>query len=262
MKVTLIVLAILGLVVVLSQCAGKKESVFEKEHYVEGGDTLPYRILYPPDFKPSEKYPLILFLHGSGERGNDNEAQLLNGGDYFLTQINQNEVKAVVVVPQCPADGYWSSVNRTEIDGRPNFDFSEDREPTRALSMVMALVENLRNEPWVDQSRLYVGGLSMGGMGTYELIYRQPDWFAAAFVICGDGKPEKAELFAGKTSVWFFHGDADDVVPVESSKALYQGILSAGGYAKLTIYPGVGHASWVPAFNDPELMKWLLSVSR
>lgn len=249
-------------IIVLPLFSCSQKSHFEKAGFVSGADTLPYRILYPADFNPKEKYPLILFLHGSGERGNDNELQLANGGDFFLDQINNKKVKAVVVAPQCPADGYWASVERTEVDGKPEFDFEAVNDPTHALTMVMALMEDFRSKPWVDMDRLYVGGLSMGGMGTFDLITFKPDWFAAAFPICGGGKPEKAALYAGKTALWIFHGDADDVVPVESSIEMYEAIKASGGEAKLTIYPGVGHASWVPAFAEPDLMNWLLSVKK
>jgi len=251
-------MAIIGLP--LFSCTQK--SLFTKAEFASNGDTLPYRILYPVDFDSSKKYPLILFLHGSGERGNDNEKQLANGGDFFLDQINQKMVKAVVIAPQCPAGGYWASVERMEVDGKPEFDFTAFDEPTLAMTMVMEMIEDFRAKSWVDTDRLYVGGLSMGGMGTFDIITFQPDWFAAAFPICGGGKPEKAALYAGKTELWIFHGDKDDIVPVERSVEMYEAVKAAGGEAKLTIYPGVGHASWINAFDEPELMTWLLSVKK
>lgn len=252
-------LALIGLP--LFSCAQK--SPFEKAIFTSDQDTLLYRILYPVDFDKSKKYPLILFLHGSGERGNDNEAQLRNGVDFFATAENRKNFPAIVIVPQCPAEDYWSSVERTlDEKGNRKFNFSEELEPTPIMNLLIDLLEEYRVKPWIDLDRLYVGGLSMGGMGTFELLALKPDWFAASFPICGGGDPESAVKYAGKTSLWIFHGEVDDVIPVVRSIEMADAINKAGGDARLTIYPGVGHASWINAFKEPELLPWLFSKKK
>lgn len=258
LKKILQLLALIGLP--LFSCAQK--SAFEKAMLINNQDTLPYRILYPLDFDTTRQYPLILFLHGSGERGNDNEAQLRNGVDFFGSAENRKNFPAIVIVPQCPKEGYWSSVEITRLpDGERVFNFSdsENREITPALSQTVNLLEEFRQKSWVDNARIYVGGLSMGGMGTFELLARKPDWFAAAFIICGDGDPASAPKYAEKTPLWIFHGEVDDVIPVSRSIEMADAINKAGGNTLLTIYPNVGHDSWTPAFNEPELLTWLFA---
>ncbi|HPR56776.1 MAG TPA: prolyl oligopeptidase family serine peptidase [Bacteroidales bacterium] len=254
------IIVFLGISLFFFACSEKKMSTFEKSTFVKGTDTLFYRILYPPDFNPAEKYPLILFLHGAGERGNNNESQLAYMGEFFEKQVNKKNFRSVVVAPQCPEDDYWAAVDFLfDEEGKRKLSFSKDKEPTASLAMVMAMMEEFMAKSWIDQERMYVGGLSMGGMGTFELLARKPDWFAAAFPICGGGDTLSASDYAGKTALWIFHGRDDDVVPVEHSVSMANAIREAGGNVKLTIYPNVGHASWIPAFAEPELMEWILS---
>lgn len=252
-------LALIGLP--LSSCAQK--SLFEKAVFISGNDTLPYRILYPVDFDMSVKYPLILFLHGSGERGNDNEAQLRNGVDFFATAHNRKNFPAIVIVPQCPADDYWASVERSlDENGKRQFAFSGDSQPTPVMTLLISLIEEYRAKTWIDLNRIYVGGLSMGGMGTFQLLALRPDWFAAAFPICGGGNPESAAKYAEKTALWIFHGEDDDVVPVEHSIEMAEAIQKAGGNPKLTLYPETGHDSWTPAFQEQDLLPWIFSKKK
>jgi predicted peptidase len=222
-------------------------------------DTLPYRILMPKDYNPKKAYPLLLVLHGAGERGNDNESQLFHGGSLFQSAEFRSKYPAVVVFPQCPKDSYWANVLR---DNRMNLDekyaYSEIVPENPQLEIVEALIVFLEQQYRIDPSRRYVGGLSMGGMGTFELVSRNPDYFAAAFPICGGGNPKWASLLS-KTPLWIFHGEKDDVVSVTYSKQMYEALKKIKAPVKLTLYPEVFHDSWKNAFADSNLMKWLFS---
>ncbi|MEZ4884621.1 MAG: prolyl oligopeptidase family serine peptidase [Chitinophagales bacterium] len=237
-------------------------SEFQKEIYInETEDSLPYRILYPIDYEKdtSQNYPLVLFLHGAGERGNDNEIQLVHGAKLFADKANRTEYPAIVVFPQCATDNYWARVDRTEIDGKRSFDFPFYEQPNIPMQMVIELVEQLLENEKIDTSRLYVAGLSMGGMGTFELLARMPETFAAAIPICGGSNPLLAPLYAPHTSMWIFHGADDSVVPVQFSQKMYHTLQQAGAEVKYSEYPGVNHNSWDNAFAEPDFLKWLFS---
>ncbi|MCM4159873.1 phospholipase [Antarcticibacterium flavum] len=233
---------------------------YEKEVFIEDNDSLHYRILYPPNFDRTKKNPLILFLHGAGERGDNNESQLINGGDLFLKK--QDEFPAVVIFPQAPKEDYWAKVEVNRDTLPFQFDFKNEEEPTKALHLVMALLTSVTAEDYIDTRKVYVGGLSMGGMGTFEIISRQPETFAAAFAICGGADPAIAQKYPEGFNIWIFHGEKDDVVIPEYSKTMAREINSHGGNAKLSLYPNDNHNSWDSAFAEPYLLKWLFSHER
>jgi len=231
---------------------------YVRKVYLSGNDTLPYRILYPNNFNPDQKYPLVLVLHGAGERGDNNEAQLAYGAQLFLE--SQEQYPAIVVFPQCPKDSYWSNVNIVPDDtGKRTFNFRKGGKPTEAMEALLGLLGELKHSGYVNKHHIYIGGLSMGGMGTFELLRRRPNTFAAAFPICGGGSPANAKKYARKVPLWIFHGAEDSVVPVGKSEIMAQAIKAADGDVKLTIYPGVDHNSWDNAFKEPELLPWLFS---
>lgn len=232
---------------------------FKKEQFLHQEDTLNYRILYPKDFSEDKKYPLVLFLHGAGERGKDNEMQLANGSRLFLE--NMDIFPAIVVFPQAPAEDFWAKIE-VERDSLPyDFNFYPKQDPTTALSMVMKLMDSITSAESVDNSRVYVGGLSMGGMGTFEILSRKPEMFAAAFAICGGGDPEIAKDYPEGFNIWIFHGEQDEVVLPKYSKSMARAVNSAGGNAKLSLYPEDDHNSWDTAFAEPYLLEWLFSHS-
>ncbi|MCJ8166774.1 prolyl oligopeptidase family serine peptidase [Pontibacter sp. E15-1] len=231
---------------------------YARKTYVKGNDTLPYRILYPKNFDPARKYPLVLVLHGAGERGDDNQKQLVYGAKRFLEE--QEQFPAIVVFPQCPTDSYWSNVDIVKDEaGKRTFNFQEKGKPTEAMRSLMGLLKQLEKSGSIDKERMYLGGLSMGGMGTFELLRRKPNTFAAAFPICGGGHPATARKYAKKVDLWVFHGEDDSVVPVEKSRIMAAALEDAGGDVQLTIYPGVNHNSWDYAFKEPALLEWLFS---
>ena len=237
--------------------------VFQKKLYLNQGDTLPYRIMYPPDFNETGKYPLLLFLHGAGERGNDNEKQLVHGASFFADPSNRKDYPAIVVFPQCPENDWWARVeDSVDPDGKRIFTFSSKGSPNPAMRLVLDLLDELVNTSYIDADRVYLGGLSMGGMGTFDLLTLRPKTFAAAFPICGGGNPRNARKISRVTSFWIFHGAEDDVVDPEYSKVMAEALKKRNGKVKLTIYPGTSHNSWDKAFSEPELLSWVFSNRR
>jgi predicted peptidase len=245
------------------QLGAQDLQLYQKQIFHSRFNELPYRILYPENFDSNKKYPLLLILHGSGERGNDNELQLTHGSALFLDPEVRKKYPAIVIFPQCPADDYWSNVNRDSIvNEKRNYVFREDGEPTPAMKMLIAFIDDLLKKPYIDQKRLYVGGLSMGGMGTFELLSRKPYLFAAAFPICGGGHPNTVKAYAREVSLWVFHGAEDDVVPIHHSEVMVEALKKAGADVRFTAYPDVKHESWEQAFAEPDLLPWLFSHHR
>lgn len=239
------------------------KSLFKKEIYVSGNDTLPYRILLPLNYDSSKKYPLILILHGAGERGNDNEAQLVHGSYLFLKDSVRQQYPAIVVFPQCAANSFWSNAefNFDAATGKRSLHFLAEGSPTVSMKLAQQLLKKIIDEYPVNKKQIYVGGLSMGGMGTFEIVRRNPELFAAAFPICGGGATATA---AGMKKIkwWVFHGDVDAVVPASLSQEMVDALKAAGAEVKYSLYPGVNHNSWDNAFAEPELLPWLFSVKK
>lgn len=234
---------------------------YERKVFQEGEHNLPYRILYPENFDPKKKYPLVMILHGAGERGDNNESQLVYGAKLFLEPEYRKKYPAIVVFPQCPKGSYWSNVNIvTDESGKRSFSFREETgEPTVAMAALLGLIKELEKSGAVDKKRMYIGGLSMGGMGTFELLRREPKKFAAAFPICGGGHPDGVKKYAKRVSLWVFHGEEDSVVPVQKSQIMVDALRKAGAEVEYTVYPDVNHNSWDYAFVEENLLPWLFS---
>jgi predicted peptidase len=235
-------------------------SLYEKKVYTgEDGNTLNYRLLYPENFDPAKNYPVILFLHGSGERGNDNEKQLTHGARVFLEQPARQAFPAIVVFPQCPDNSTWASAKMNRTQGGVTLDYSQEMPPSQPMLLVEGLLDSLIQKDFTDDSRIYVMGLSMGGMGTFELVARNPEKIAAAVPICGAGNPNVVDRYARNTAFWIFHGAQDRVVSPENSTIMALAIQRAGGTPALTIFSYANHNSWDPAFARPELLPWLFA---
>jgi predicted peptidase len=232
---------------------------YEKQSLIGQGDTLPYRMLLPDGFDASRKYPLVLFLHGGGERGSDNEKQLTHGSSLFTDPLNRGAFPAVVLFPQCSMDSYWAQVEIDRSSYPIGLAFRYEQGPTRPLQMVMDLVREYLQAPYIDTDRVYVMGLSMGGMGTFEILYRMPDTFAAAIPICGAGVPETVSAYAANTPLWIFHGALDQVVAPGHSVGMVDALLKAGARPGFTLYDDFNHNSWDGAFAEPGLLRWLFS---
>lgn len=238
-------------------------ALFEKKEFpAADGKKLPYRILYPEGYDKTKKYPLLLLLHGGGERGSDNEKQLTHGAKLFLTDANRKNFQAIVVMPQCADDTYWASakIDRTTQPFKIEVDYSAT--PNWPLVAANDLVKQLIAEEAVDKSRVYISGLSMGGMGTFESVYRYPNLYAAALPICGVGDAAKYDKRVTKIPFWVFHGDADVVVDVKNSRMMVEKLKALKVAVKYTEYPGVNHNSWDNVFADPEYLNWMLQQKR
>lgn len=201
--------------------------------------TLNYLLYLPEGYNPQQRWPLVLFLHGSGERG-DNLDQLKNHGLPKLIAEGQ-EFPFIVVAPQCPKSDSWNSKAQ--------------------LAALSALLDEIERSYTIDPDRIYVTGLSMGGYGTWALATAHPQRFAAIAPICGGGNPTTVRAIR-HVPVWVFHGAKDRVVPLEASQVMVDALKAAGGDVKFTIYPNAGHDSWTETYANPELYTWLLQHSR
>lgn len=231
---------------------------FRPAHYQIKGNTLPYQVLYPENYDSTQKFPLLVFLHGAGERGNDNEKQLTHGRDFLINNFHA-KFPAIVIVPQCPQDSYWSNVQSHDDGFGRTFKFGLADEPTVAMETLIYLIQDWLVSGKVDTKQVYAGGLSMGGMGTYELLWRMPGTFAAAFPICGGGDVNKLAHYTKNTALWVFHGAEDNVVPPYFSRDMNSALQQEGVEVKYTEYTGVEHNSWDNVFVEGELVPWLFS---
>ena len=227
-------------------------SRFSVEHYINANnDTLNYRMLYP-DYDTLRKYPLVIFLHGSGERGSDNDAQLKWGVINFATDEMMVLHPAFVIAPQCPANSTWANTVRTNN----NTTITLQPQPTKTMELLIDLIHQLIKKMPVDTNRIYITGLSMGGYGTYDAIERYPDLFAAAMPVCGGGDVSKAATIA-HIPIWIFHGAEDAAVNPIYSLNMAEALTNAGAHPGLTMYPETGHFSWLAAYSDMHAMEWL-----
>jgi predicted peptidase len=231
--------------------AQAQPSRFSRENYVEKGDTLYYRMLFP-DANQQRKYPLVIFLHGSGERGSDNDAQLKWGVMNFSTDQNMLAHPAIVIAPQCPEHQTWSSVT----SGKNRTGMTLNVEPSRSMRLLIGLIRRLETTMPVDTNRIYITGLSMGGYGTYDALERYPNLFAAAVPVCGAGDTSRAAAIA-HIPMWIFLGAEDPAVSPLNGLAMLEALTHAGANPGFTQYPEVGHFSWLGAYSDPLMMEWL-----
>lgn len=249
----------IGASIVIGSTVATAEDVrerFEKREFADReGQKLLYRLLRPKDYHPNRKYPLVVFLHGAGERGSDNTAQLVHGMADFASDKIMESYPVFVIAPQCPDKLQWVEVPWTADEHQM------PKEPSQPLRQTLELVVALQKEFSIDSARLYITGLSMGGFGVWDAIQRQPDLFAAAAPVCSGGDATLARQIKD-VPVWAFHGDADEVVKVRRSRDMIAALEAAGGSPKCTEYKGVGHDSWTATYKDPELYKWLFAQKR
>jgi predicted peptidase len=242
--------------------SAQEKSVYSKMIFVRGNDTLPYRILYPSNYKSNKKYAVLLFLHGSGERGSDNELQLTHGWKLFADSMNRAKYPAFVIFPQCPLNESWARLTVNRNTQPLQLEFLSNEPMTKPLSLVSQLMDSLASSGKVNKKKIYLGGLSMGGMGTFDLLWRKPGFFAAAFPICGGGDTSKAAVYGKNFPIWVFHGDADPAVDVNNSRKMVAALKAAKAKVKYSEYPGVKHDSWTNAFAEPELLNWIFEQKK
>jgi predicted peptidase len=250
-------LAVWGLAWVSPLWARQPDTGFLNRTVVVDGVTYKYQVFVPSNWSKKVKWPVILFLHGYGEEGDDGLVQTEVG----LATAIRNHVDRfpfVVAIPQCRKQDWWTS-------------------PAMEAQALKALDQTLK-EFKGDPQRVYLTGLSMGGFGTWAIASGHPGKFAALVPICGgirSSRPPKstnyrdvdnsADPYAatakriGNTPVWAFHGADDDTVPVTESRQMVEALKAAGGNVRYTEYPGVKHNSWDKAYSEPELPTWLLA---
>jgi lysophospholipase L1-like esterase/dienelactone hydrolase len=219
------------------------------------GTTLGYRLLSPRNYDKAQEYPLVVFLHGAGERGNDNSAQLKHGAPLFAKPEVREKFPCFVFAPQCPNDQTWSAVK----DWTDPVSYSD--EPKPAMKLALGAIDTLMKEFSIDPDRVYVTGLSMGGFGSWDLITREPGRWAAAAPICGGGDPARIAVAKG-IPVWAFHGIKDPTVPVARSREMFAALKSTGGHPLYSEYPYVSHDSWSTAYGEPMLLPWMFAQRR
>jgi predicted peptidase len=219
--------------------AGQHAETFEKQIVIK----LDYLLSLPTDYtkQNDKKWPLILFLHGSGERGTDVSKVKMHGPPKII-DLDKDKSSVltkefIVVSPQCPPGQWWKADD------------------------LIFLLDDIQSKYDVDTNRVYVTGLSMGGFGTWELAADHPDRFAAVAPMCGGGRPEFAKRMKN-LPIWVFHGEVDKAVPFERSVEMVDALTKVGADVKFTRYPGVGHDCWTQSYDNPELYAWFLSHKR
>lgn len=244
-----------SLVLAGAASAQRQETGFLNRTVAVDGATYRYQVFIPADWTPDRQWPVILFLHGAGERGDDGLLQTQVGLPGAI-RMHVERFPAVVVIPQCRKDAWWQ----------------EPAMQAQALAALDAATKEFHG----DASRTYLTGLSMGGYGTWSLAARYPGRWAAVAPVCGGILPPPnlkdkfpvstsedpyadAAKKVGNAPVWIFHGDADPAVPVAESRKMVEALKTAGNTPKYTEYPGVGHNSWDKAYNDPEFAAWLFA---
>lgn len=224
------------LVLVVGGCASAARLPAGEQVPRESAGTYDHLLYLPPDYYADEMpRPLLLFLHGAGERGDDLDLVKKEGLPKHIAR--GEDYPFIVVAPQQPADGWWDA-------GR-----------------LSRLLDEIEAGYRVDSARIYVTGLSMGGYGTWALGIAEPERFAALAPICGGGEPE-AVCALREVPVWNFHGAKDQVIPLAASEEMVEALEACGGNVKFTIYPDADHDSWTETYANPALYAWLLSHRR
>jgi predicted peptidase len=257
MRLTSAFLLLLPLVLPSSALAQNPETGFLNRSLTIGADTYRYQVFVPANYTRSQSWPVVLFLHGGGERGTDGLIQTEVGIGSAIRRF-ADRFQALVVMPQAHPPQGWVEAN---------------------ADMALKALEATEGEFTADKTRVYLTGLSMGGAGTWYIAYRHPNRFAALVAICarvrpsantsapvvpaGDGEP--FATLAGRIKhlpIWIFHGDADNTVPVDESRGVAAALKALGADVKYTELPGVGHNSWDAAYRSPELTEWLFAQRR
>ncbi len=229
--------------------------LFEKKKYLTRyNSSLNYRLL-SPKMKANEKYPLVVFLHGSGERGEDNEAQLQNGVLAFAENRFQAKHPSFVLAPQCPTAQSWSEYDLL------NDILWKDKLAETNMKLLDLLDDFLAEHPEIDRNRIYLTGLSMGGLGTFDLLMRRPNFFAAGIPVCGGGEPTKAAEIK-HIPMWILHGVLDGAVPVEYSRNMVAALKAQGSTVNYTEYSTLGHGVWQETYYNPAVLEWLFEQKK
>ena len=231
----------------LAGCAMNRVTTLPKEPVTTGfvakslameGQEYLYSVFVPADYDPAKAWPMVLFLHGLGERGSDGVSQTRGGIGKAIRQWPER-FPCIVVMPQCPDTSWW-------------------KRETKFLDRCVA---QTTKEYHIHRDRMYLTGLSMGGFGSWQYGALRTDTFAAILPICGGGKGEDARKLA-RVPIWAFHGAEDPLVSPKRSRQMVEAVRAAGGTVRYTEYPGVQHNSWDKTYGDPEVIAWMLVQSK
>lgn len=259
---TLLALFLVALSVAAPAKAKSRETGFLDRTITLQGTVYKYQVFVPDNWNPHQKWPIILFLHGAGERADDG-LQQTDIGIGTAIRVDRTRIPAIVVMPQCRKNLWWVEPPMDDL----------------AMSALAAATKEFRGDP----QRTYLTGLSMGGYGSWHLAAKYPGRWAAMIVICGGVHPPAATLKAhpelakftsadpsaysqiaakvGKVPVWIFHGTDDDIVPVAESQHMRAAMTQIGAEVHYTEFPNTKHVSWDKAYDDPKLLPWLFSKS-
>ena len=216
------------------------------------GGVFRYRFHAPSTVEDGKSYPLVIFMHGAGERGTNNVAQLVWGCDEIVSWFRNRNEEFYLVAGQVPAGLQWVDTPWTLTE------HAMPKEPSETMSRQIAFVEHLFKTMPVDRTRVYVSGISMGGYGTWDLLCRKPEWFAAGLPVCGGGDPHQAWRIR-EIPIWTFHGDRDGAVPVCRSRKMTAALWNVNGNIRYREYPGVGHNVWSSTYADRGVLDWFFS---
>jgi predicted peptidase len=222
-------------------------------------ERLPYRLFVPDNYSEQQRYPLILSLHGAGGRGSDNEKQLDRAVAYLVSDKVQRDTPAFVLVPQCPAGHQWVEIDDSKGPPYKNYALEEIPESLQ-FQLIFNIMENLLKTYEIDENRIYVTGFSMGGSGTWDIIVRHPDFFAAAVPLSGRNDPAQAGRIA-HLPIWAFHGKLDDAAPVENTRVMKSALEHQGGHIRVS-EPRCGHDVVDRAYGKTDVLAWMLAQER
>ncbi len=233
------------------------EANIEARVFKQGDHSLPYRILKPDTYAKDQKYPLIIALHGAWGRGVDNKSRAIDAFGKLSTAQVRKDHPAFIITPQCPPKNQWANTPW----GKGCYSI-EKVKISKPIESVLLIIEALQKEFSIDPDRIYVTGQSMGGYGTWDIIMRKPELFAAAVPVCGAGDLSQAKNLV-KLPIWCFHGAKDTVVPFAASRQMDKAMKAAGNKNWIyTEYPKVGHGASKPAWLEKDLIPWLFKQNR
>ncbi|MCS6821258.1 MAG: prolyl oligopeptidase family serine peptidase [Microscillaceae bacterium] len=216
---------------------------------------LPYQLQKPLDYDSTQSYPLLLFLHGVLHRGTDNQIQTEDILPIWASRKMQKKYPCFLVAPQCPKTTHWARFRRE------NGTVVMESEPSEPVRLLFELIDTLCQEFPIDRKRIYITGLSMGGFGTFDMLLRKPNLFAAAVPVCGGGVDSRADEIK-HIPMWIFHGSQDEVVSVKYSRDMVKNLEKLGASPRYTEYADVKHDSWVEAYQDMAMWEWLFAQKR
>lgn len=230
-------------------CAQTAQESTTAEKFESNGKTLLYRQYVTPG--ATGKIPLVLFLHGAGERGDNNVSQLVHGVQPIIDYSRAKKMPLAVIAPQCPNGKQWVDTPWGNFAHRPP-------QCSEQMGLVIGMLKDRIKALNVDTSRVYVTGLSMGGYGTWDILMRCPELFAAGIPICGGGDTTRAWIIRD-IPIWAFHGDVDGAVPVYNSRSMVSALWACNGKIRYREYPGYNHNVWTVTYEDEKVLDWFFS---